>query len=69
MKRDETTDHIREYSLQLVLNGLRDAVRRDAIRENDGRAIIAFWRLDIPSFHNKGHNKYLIAAHNLIAGK
>jgi hypothetical protein len=37
-------DKIRSYSLALVWAGLNLLRRRDAVREADGEAMIAYWR-------------------------
>ena len=37
-------------------------------RENDGEAMLAFWRCDSVDFWENNHTKYLILAHRFIAG-
>ena len=51
-----------------------DMAQRDAVRENDGPAIISKWAIDNTTFLNGGlgqktHKKYLILGHRLMAGK
>ena len=66
---DERKDHVYIYTCALVFEGLKDLVVRDQVRENDGPGMLASWRLLVPQLWEKGHNKYLILAHKLIAGK
>ena len=49
--------------------GLGNMVRRDCIREGDGPAIIANWKMDFPEFFSKGHPKYTIFCHKLLCGR
>ena len=62
-------DHVLEYSKGLLWKGLYHLANRDAIREGDGTMMIKFWKCDLVNFWNKGHNKYVIAAHLLLASK
>ena len=61
-------DHIRNYSLAVTYLGLLDLCHRDMIREADGPAMLAMWRLNMPRFWAGNHYKYMIIAHRLIAG-
>ncbi|CAG2228936.1 unnamed protein product [Mytilus edulis] len=47
-------------------NGLNQMVRHDTIRQNDGPAMIRFWRQDMLQFHQHHHPKYLIPGHRLL---
>ena len=60
----EDADGVRDYHLQLTFEGLSDMARKDAIKENNGPAMLAFWRIDSLNFWNKNH-KHLILAHTL----
>ncbi|CAG2241473.1 HARBI1 [Mytilus edulis] len=52
-----------------MFDGLGHMARRDAIRENDGPAIISNWKVDMISFHNHHHPKYFILGHRLVADR
>lgn len=56
------------YVKALTYNGLMDLVRHDAVRENDGDAMMGHWRHDVVQFHNRHHPKYVALAHRLLAG-
>ena len=43
-------------------------MRRDAVREGDGQAMLEHWALDLIQFSNNGHYKYTILAHQLLFG-
>ena len=62
-----TKDFKKDYSMSLVWRGLNLLCRRDAVREADGEAMMAFWKLDLISFFGKKHPKYVILTHRLIA--
>ncbi|XP_076101214.1 uncharacterized protein LOC143071009 [Mytilus galloprovincialis] len=65
---DPDIDHKFEYVKAVMFEGLGHMARRDAIRENDGPAIISNWKVDMISFHNHHHPKYFILGHRLVAG-
>lgn len=67
-KADKKPDYINSHSKALLWRGLNDLVRRDAVRENDGESMVAFWKIDLVEFSQKNHYKYSILAHRLIAG-
>eukprot|EP00105_Crassostrea_gigas_P043801 XP_019927949.1 PREDICTED: uncharacterized protein LOC105340967 [Crassostrea gigas] len=56
------------YVRALTYHGLMDLVRHDAVRENDGDAMMGHWRYDVVQFHNRHHPKYVVLAHRLLAG-
>ncbi|XP_062602465.1 uncharacterized protein LOC134264190 [Saccostrea cucullata] len=56
------------YVKALTYMGLMDLVRHDAVRENDGEAMMGHWRMDLVQFHNRHHPKYVVLAHRLLAG-
>ena len=56
------------YITGLMFAGLLDLVRHDAVRENDGLAMMSHWRLDMILFHNNHHPKYVLLGHRLLAG-
>ncbi len=60
-------DSKQAYTKALLWRGLGHMARRDCIRENDGPAIVAFWRIDLPDFRARNHNKYVILSHRLTA--
>ncbi len=62
------TDNVKEYHLELTYQGLCDIVRKDAIRENNGRALLAFWRIDMLQFWDRRHTKYLTIGTRLLSG-
>uniref|UniRef100_K1R5V6 Protein YNG1 n=1 Tax=Magallana gigas TaxID=29159 RepID=K1R5V6_MAGGI len=55
------------YVRALTYHGLMDLVRHDAVRENDGDAMMGHWRYDVVQFHNRHHPKYVVLAHRLLA--
>ena len=61
-------DKLRSYSQSVLWNGLLDLSHRDMIREADGLAMMAMWRLDMLRFWEANHYKYLIIGHRLLAG-
>ena len=63
-KRDSKNAYVRA----LTFMGLMDLVRLDAVRENDGLAMMSHWRMDMLQFHNRHHPKYVLLAHRLLAG-
>ncbi|CAG2191195.1 unnamed protein product [Mytilus edulis] len=64
----EAEDHKLNYNRGLLWRGLNDRIRRTAVRNGDGPAMIRFWKLDLVQFHITHHPKYFILAHRLIAG-
>jgi hypothetical protein len=60
-------DRKRDYSVALLWRGLNLLCRRDAVREADGDAMMAYWKLDLVYFFAKKHPKYVILAHRLIS--
>ena len=61
-------DGVLEYSQCLLWRGLNHLARRDALREGDRPMIIAHWKMDMLTFMQDRHPKYLILAHHLVAG-
>ena len=61
-------DRVLEYSRALTWDGLNHLVRRDAIRQGDGAAMMQHWALDMIQFANNNHPKYVVLAHQLLAG-
>ena len=57
-----------KYIRALLYCGLMDLVRHDAVRENDGEAMMSHWRHDIVQFHNRHHPKYVLLGHRPLAG-
>ena len=64
LKEDGTFNYISS----LTYMGLMDLVRQNAVRENDGDAMMSHWRLDLLHFHNYHHPKYVLLGHRLLAG-
>ena len=60
-------DSVTEYRCSLIWRGLGDMVRREAVKTNDGEAMIRHWRYDLPEFFKLGHTKYTILAHRLLS--
>ena len=60
------TDCKYEYTKALVWRGIADRVRREAIKINDGEAIIRYWRWDVASYFQLGHTKYIALAHRML---
>ena len=56
------------YVRAFTCMGLMDLVRRDAVRENDGKAMMSHWRMDMLLFLNNHHPKYSLLGHRLLAG-
>lgn len=67
-KTKKTPDTIFAYSRALAWYGLVQRAHTDAERENDGPAILAFWKIDLIQFWEHGHTKYLILAIRILAG-
>ncbi|XP_061162619.1 uncharacterized protein LOC133171838 [Saccostrea echinata] len=68
LKADTKEDGVFNYITALMFVGLMDLVRHDAVRENDGTAMMSHWRLDMILFHNNHHPKYVLLGHRLLAG-
>ena len=68
LKNKEPVDGKFNYVTGLTYLELLEEVRRDAIRENDGIAMVSQWRLDMLSFHNRNHYKYIVMGHRLLSG-
>nr|XP_022309155.1 uncharacterized protein LOC111114903 [Crassostrea virginica] len=64
LKEDGTFNYISS----LTYMGLMDLVRQNAVRENDGDAMMSHWKLDLLHFHNYHHPKYVLLGHRLLAG-
>ncbi|XP_052217447.1 uncharacterized protein LOC127835183 [Dreissena polymorpha] len=60
-------DHKQAYAMSVLWRGLMHMAERDAERENDGEAMISFWRLNMLEFWEHGHYKYLTLAFRLLA--
>jgi hypothetical protein len=69
-EQDESpeTDHLRNYFVDSLWGGLCDLVLRDATREGNGDALMAFWRIHMLQFWQNGHNKYLRNGFRMLAG-
>ena len=50
-----------------LINGLKYLANRDIVRENDGEAMVDTWKVDIPHFWQRRHNKYIIICYNSIS--
>ena len=61
-------DHVLNMSRSIMYHGLKFLARRDAVRNGDGAAIVADWRLNMPSFW-KRHPKYIVNTHFMLACK
>ena len=61
-------DCLRNYSIATTWFGLMDLAHRDVIREADGLAMMAMWRINMWRFWNGGHYKYFTLSHRLLAG-
>ncbi|XP_077862791.1 uncharacterized protein LOC102803909 [Saccoglossus kowalevskii] len=66
--KNRNHDHVQTYTCALLWRCLSDLTRRDAIRENDGEAMLDHWTFDMLDFWERNHNKYMILGHRLIAG-
>lgn len=64
---DNLTDHKKCYALRVMWHGLNQKVRRDALRENDGKRIIMHWRFDLLNFYEHNHPKYFHVCHQLLS--
>ena len=62
-------DRVQEYSKSLTWEGLNHLIRKDAIREGDGEAMLDYWSMDLIQFGNRNHPNYMKLAHQLLAGK
>uniref|UniRef100_A0A8W8IKI6 Zinc finger PHD-type domain-containing protein n=1 Tax=Magallana gigas TaxID=29159 RepID=A0A8W8IKI6_MAGGI len=68
LKSEPKEDGVYNYVTGLMFVGLMDLVRHDAVRENDGQAMMSHWKLDMILFHNNHHPKYVLLGHRLLAG-
>ena len=64
----QNADHVSSYAPAVTWYGLLDLCHRDTIREADGPAMMAMWRLNMIRFWQGHHYKYLSAGHRLLAG-
>ena len=62
------SDDLFEYTRALLWRGLGHLARHRSIRQNDGPAMIANWKIDMLDFWQLNHSKYLIIGHRLLAG-
>lgn len=69
LKGEETDDHVLQHSLALVWHGLQHLATRDAVREGDGEDMLSAWKMDLITFWNEHHPKYLILGHLLLASE
>ncbi|XP_070542604.1 uncharacterized protein [Ptychodera flava] len=65
---EDTVPETDDWFCTDTCRGLNDLVRRDAVRENDGPAMLEHWKIDSLDFWQKNHFKYMILAHRLISG-
>ena len=61
-------DHVQQHSKALLWHCLSYLAKVEAERDNDGDDMMSFWRLDMPQFWAKNHNKYMILGHRMLAG-
>lgn len=64
----KSLDHVHEYTTDMLWQGLTILARNDAVSENDGPHMNAFWRIDMLNFAERNHYKYLKIGHRLLAG-
>lgn len=60
---------MRNYAIAVTWYGLMDLCHRDIIREGDGLAMMAMWRINTLRFWCGNHYKYMNLCHNLLAGR
>ncbi|XP_030852129.1 uncharacterized protein LOC100893251 [Strongylocentrotus purpuratus] len=63
----ENDDPVLNHTKALMYDGLCHLVRREAVREGNGPAMIDDWKADMLHFHEKNHPKYFINGHYLLA--
>ena len=56
-----------KYVQSFMMHGIRDKVRTDAVRENDGARMIRHWKFDIIYLFQNNHPKYYVYAIRLQA--
>jgi hypothetical protein len=61
-------DKVSEYAKSVVYHGLRMKAFKSAVREGNGLAMMADWKVNLLEFPNHRHHKYLILAHNMLIG-
>ena len=61
-------DGVFEYSKAITFDLLNHLVRKDAVREGDGLAMMDHWSFDLIQFANGNHPKYFTLAHHLLTG-
>lgn len=67
-KCKKTMDNIQQYSIAVLGAGLNLLCIHDAERENDGPALVSYWKSDLIPFFKRNHYKYMILSHRLVAG-
>ena len=63
----EQDDYVLNHTKALMLEGMNHLIRRMAVREGDGPAMIDDWKADLLQFWCCKHPKYFINAHYLLA--
>ena len=68
VKPESQKDHVYEYAIIVTWMGILDLVHRAMIRNGDGPAMMAMWRINMLRMWRGNHYKYLILGHRLLAG-
>ena len=62
-------DELLQHNKQLLLEGLIHEARVDIVREGDGEALEAMWRIHMVQLWNRGHTHYKMIGHQFLACK
>nr|XP_054771136.1 uncharacterized protein LOC129279050 [Lytechinus pictus] len=63
----ENDDHVLNHSKALMYEGLCHLIRRHAVSEGNGPAMVDDWKTDMLNFHEWGHQEYLVTGHYFLA--
>ncbi|XP_041472891.1 uncharacterized protein LOC121422112 isoform X2 [Lytechinus variegatus] len=64
---NKITDGLLEYFKRCTWQCLYSESIRDAEREADGVALMRYWRISMPEFYRRGHNKYVAVGHRMLS--
>ncbi|XP_041482929.1 uncharacterized protein LOC121429775 [Lytechinus variegatus] len=63
----ENDDHVLNHTKALMYEGLCHLIRRQAVSEGNGPAMVDDWKADMLNFHEWGHWEYLATGHYFLA--
>ena len=59
-KNQDISDHVQQYTMEVLSLGLLYLEFKDAIREGDGLHVLHCYKYLLPLFHGSGHNNLCI---------